>query len=379
MKSKAILYLGLILPLAGQAQEGPTVSVTVRGEATIFGGDLAAAREEALVDAQRNALEQVLGVKIRSQTAVQDFTLADDTILSMISGYVKSSEILSEKQEQDYLVLEVQCEVAQQLTDEEASKLMRNFSCVVGFATEIDGQKVDDERLPNKLSADLVKAGFDVRDASQLASLKGFEEHYPAALEKQDAAAARWIGRQLLSNVVVIGQARLKQSQKKELTTYTGPIGVYSYDCWVVARAIETETGQIIAQHSSGIEGIRGTSDTPQKAVTEALANSEKRLSADLIAQLVAYGGKKSRPITVEVMGIPTLEEFQEVKQFLNNIRFRDTEVADLGFEEGKTSTFRFNYSENVNLIALKLDHLPNLAVIERTESKVVCRYAREP
>jgi hypothetical protein len=65
------------------------------------------------------------------------------------------------------------------------------------------------------------------------------------------------------------------------------------------------------------------------------------------------------------------------VKQYLTNIRFRDSEVSDLGFEKGQTSTFRFNYSEKINLVAVKLDHLPSLSVIDRSEVKVVCRYTR--
>lgn len=378
MKPQLFLLFLLAPILAAFAQEGPTVSVTVRGEATIYGGDVPAAREEALVDAQRNALEQVLGVKIKSETAVQDFMLADDTILTMISGYVKDSRILSEKQEMEFLVLEVECDVVKELSEEEAQKLMRNFSCVVGFTTVIDGRKADDNRLANKLSTELVKAGFDVRDTSQLASLQGYDSHYRDATERQDVAAARWIGRQLLSNVVIVGDANVKLKEKKEVGGFAGPVGVYVYECWLNAKAVEASTGQIIAQYTSGIEGVRGTGDTSEKAITDALSKAEKEFSRDLITQLVAYGGRKSRPITIEVEGIPTYDEFQKVKQFLTNIRFRDSEVSDLGFEEGRTSTFRFDYSEKINIIAFKLDHLPNLSVIERTENKVVCRYSRQ-
>lgn len=353
------------------------MTVTVRGEATVFEGDIPAAREEALVDAQRNAIEQVLGVKIEAETAVQDFMLADDTILSMISGYIKSSTILSEKQEKDFLVLEVECEVVKELSPEEAKKLMRNFSCVVGFTTEIDGNKVEDNRLANKLSAELVQANFDVRDASQLLALEGLRGRFLAATQNQDLAAARWIGQKLLSNLVIVGHAKLKLKEKKEVSGFAGPVGVYVYDCWLEARAIEAESGQIIAQYASDIAGTQGTGSDAEKAITDALTRAEKAFSKDLIAQLNAYAGKKSRPITVLVDGIPSYEEFQKVKQFLTNIRFRDSDVSDLGFEEGKTSTFRFNYSEKINLVALKIDHLPNLSVTERTENKVVCRFSR--
>lgn len=376
---KPILSVLVLLMTAAMvmAQVDSVVTVTVRGEATIFEGDLPAAREEALVDAQRNAVEQVLGVEIRAETAIQDFMLADDTILSMISGYIKNSKILSEKQEMEFLVLEVECEVVKELSEEEAQKLMRNFSCVVGFTTEIDGGVVDDNRLANRLIADLVKADYDVRDISQLLSVEGYAGRYRAAVERQDIASARWIGRQLLSNVVILGKAKLELKEQKEVTGFAGTVGVYVYDCWLEARAIEAESGQIIAQYASDFEGVQGTGNTPQKAVTDALTKAEKAYSKDLISQLTEYGGKKSRPITVNVEGIPSYEEFQKVKQYLTNIRFRDSDVSDLGFEKGQTSTFRFNYSEKINLVALKLDHLPNLSVIDRSEIKVICRYSK--
>ncbi|TKJ42353.1 hypothetical protein CEE37_01340 [candidate division LCP-89 bacterium B3_LCP] len=366
----------LLLLSAVWAQDSPVETVTVRGEATIYEGDIPAARDEALVDAQRNALEQVMGVQIKSETAIQDFMLADDTILSMISGHVKDSRITSEKQEMEYLVLEVECDVVKELSPEEAQKLMRNFSCVVGFTTEIDGGVVDDNRIGNKLISDLVKADFDVRDISQMLSLEGYQAQFRKAVDNQDIAAARWIGRQLLSNVVIVGKAKLEMKEKKEVTGFAGVVGVYVYDCWLEARAIEAESGQIIAQYASEFEGVQGTGNTPQKAVTMAMTRAERAFSKDLLSQLTEYGGKKSRPITVEVEGIPTYESFQKVKQFLSNVRFRDSEVSDLGFAAGEKSTFRFNYSEKINLIAIKLDHLPNLSVMDRSEVKVICRYS---
>ncbi|HEX7344244.1 MAG TPA: flagellar assembly protein T N-terminal domain-containing protein [bacterium] len=377
MKLTLTILFILISIAPSWAQTFPAGTVTARGEATIYGGDIAAAREEALVDAQRNALEQVLGVKIRSETAVQDFALADDAILSMVAGFVSNVKILSEKQEGENLSIEIQCDVARELSDEEAAPQVRNFACVLGLTVEIDGQKTDDDRFVNKLSADLVKAGFDVRDASQLRALKGFDEHLATA-GKQDVEAARWIGRQMLANVVIVGKASLKQTEKKEVTSYTGAVGVYAYDAWTEARAIETTTGQIIAQSASQVAGVRGVGDTPQKAVTEALANAERQLSADLLNQLAAYRGRKLRPITVEISGIPSYEKFQIIKGMLNSIRFRESEVSDLGFQEGKTSSFQFDYSENINLIASKLERLPYLSVVEKTAGKVICRYAAE-
>jgi hypothetical protein len=375
-----LIPLSLILLLSlTYAQEGAPVTVTVRGEATVLNGDVPAAREEALVDAQRNALEQVLGVQIEAETAVQDFMLADDTILSMISGFVKDSKILSEKQEMEFLVLEVECSVVKELSEAEAQQLMRNFSCIVGFTMELDGERVEnDNRLTNKLISELVKADYDVRDASQLLSIEGFNGMFLRAAEKEDVKAARWIGQQMLSNVVIVGHAKLKLKEKKEVSGFAGSTGVFVYDCWMDARAIEAESGQIIAQFAAPLEGIQGTGSNEDKAITDALVKAEKPFLNDLMSQLTAYAGRKSRPITILINGIPSYDEFLKVKQYLKNVRFRDSEVSDLGFEQGQTSTFRFNYSEKMNLIALKMEHLPSLTVVERTENKVTCRYFRE-
>jgi hypothetical protein len=291
---------------------------------------------------------------------------------------VKSCSVLSEKSEAGILFLQTQCVVSKELSEEEARKLMRTFSCVVGFTMEIDGGEVDDDRLANKISSDLVHADFDVRDIQSLADLKGYQPRLEAALERQDLTAARWIGRQMLSNVVVVGKAKLKLRERKEVTSFAGVIGVYIYDGWLDAKAIETESGRIIAQHATQIEGVQGSGDTPQKAVTDALTRLANNFSKELIAQLDTYAGKKSRPITIEIQGLPSLEEYQKVKQMLNNVRFRDSEVQDVGFEAGKISAFRFNYAENINMIALKLDHVPTLTVREKTPNKVVCLFSRE-
>jgi hypothetical protein len=370
-----ILTLLLAIGLA-HAQIGPATTVTARGEAAIVGGDVPAAREEALVDAQRNALEQALGVKVRGSSAVQDFALADDAVLSMIQGYVRSTKILSETRVDSILTLEVQCEVAQSLSDDEADKLVRNFSCVVEVGVEIDGQKVDDNRLEQTLSAELVKAGFEIHDLSQLASRAEYDSTFTAAVDSQNVAAASWMGRQLLSNIVLLVRARLEQRAKKQVTGYAGVVGVYAYDCRLEGRAVETESGRIIAQYAAPVKGVAGAGDTPQKAVSDALTRAQGEFTNDLVAQLSRYSGKKSRPITVEIEGLPALADFQKVKTLLNNIRFRDSEVSDLGFQEGRTSTFRFDYSENINLIALKLDRTPGLEVTQRSVNKVLCRYA---
>ncbi|RKZ24730.1 hypothetical protein DRQ20_06515, partial [bacterium] len=89
--------IALLLPLFLLAQE-ETKTVVVEGTAMI-GTDLAKARDEAIEDALRSAVEQGVGLLISSETLVKNFQVIEDRILSRSHGYVASYEIVQERKE----------------------------------------------------------------------------------------------------------------------------------------------------------------------------------------------------------------------------------------------------------------------------------------
>ena len=78
---------------SGSADSGKTV--TVEGVGAIVGGDLAQARDEAVVDAYRRALEAA-GVSVRSHTTVENFQVLIDEITANASGYIQSLTVVDE-------------------------------------------------------------------------------------------------------------------------------------------------------------------------------------------------------------------------------------------------------------------------------------------
>ena len=79
------------LPAAAQGQAKAEEDRTVEavGEAAIVTGDEVKAREEAKKNALRNAVEQVAGTLVSSDTLVKGSTLVQDRILTNSQGYVK--------------------------------------------------------------------------------------------------------------------------------------------------------------------------------------------------------------------------------------------------------------------------------------------------
>ena len=66
------------------------------GMATIYDNAIDIARDKALENAQRNAVEEKVGVMITSVTEVENFQVKMDQILSESKGFINSYEIISE-------------------------------------------------------------------------------------------------------------------------------------------------------------------------------------------------------------------------------------------------------------------------------------------
>src|SRR5262245_65731538 len=90
----SVLFLCLALPLFAQDSK----QITAEGVASV-GNDPAAARDKAIEDALRRAVEQAVGTIVESETAVENYQLLSDKIYSHSSGYVKDYKVVSEKTE----------------------------------------------------------------------------------------------------------------------------------------------------------------------------------------------------------------------------------------------------------------------------------------
>ncbi len=76
-------------------QAGKTV--TAEGLSFFEPGRELIAREKALDEAKRSAVEKAMGTTIESRTAVEDFQVVKDQIMSRSAGYLKDIKILEEK------------------------------------------------------------------------------------------------------------------------------------------------------------------------------------------------------------------------------------------------------------------------------------------
>ncbi|MDP7317508.1 MAG: flagellar assembly protein T N-terminal domain-containing protein, partial [SAR324 cluster bacterium] len=89
-----ILLAGLLVFVVVGAPHAREVEVT--GSATIYSNNVGGARTQALKNAQRQAVEQGVGVVIDSNTLARNYEVIRDEILSTSQGFVSNYEILKE-------------------------------------------------------------------------------------------------------------------------------------------------------------------------------------------------------------------------------------------------------------------------------------------
>ncbi len=95
MKNILALFLMTLVSVPANLFAGQLV--TAKGMSFVEAGREVLAREKALDEAKRTAIEKAVGVSIQSSTVVENFQVVKDQIFSRTSGYLSNLKILEEK------------------------------------------------------------------------------------------------------------------------------------------------------------------------------------------------------------------------------------------------------------------------------------------
>lgn len=125
------LALGLV---AGNAMAKDS-EVQTLGVAAVIGGDKASARDRAIADAQRKAVEQAVGTMVSSETVTENYQLVSDKIFSKAKGYIKNYKIVSEKEESGTVMVTIKATVG-------AGDLKKDLDGILGLLRAKDMPRV---------------------------------------------------------------------------------------------------------------------------------------------------------------------------------------------------------------------------------------------
>lgn len=276
------------------------------GYSAITGANTVLARDAAIDDALRKAVEQAVGSIVSSDTMVENYQILRDSVYTKTRGYVKGYAIVNENQTFDMYQVTVRATVAtgDLKNDIDAIGLMqlkaerpRVLFMVAEHATSergpVDGRYKywwqpggeggrdafhDAAASENTLKELFLNKGFNVVDASSAPARH--EIPRPFMVPDVSIAAATEIGRGLNAEVVVRGKAAVKRGPP------TGPgsrVGVYMAD--ITVEAVRVDSGTVLAS-ARGHGVARNISEV--SGVSEALSKASLEAGDKLVGQILA-------------------------------------------------------------------------------------------
>ena len=209
-----LLFAAVLVCLAGTAplcHGGESKEIVATGMGS---GDRAAARDAAISDALRKAVEQGVGTYITSNTTVEQMMLVEDRIYSESRGFVESYDILSEGEKDGVYAVKIRARVSMgKLKDELAAigiimekKLNPRVMVVVRSRTNNNAFPVFSEEgsrsAGNLVESMMMAKGFRLVDAGQTARKKKLAAMLSGSLAEA-ARQARDFGAEVLVDVEV--------------------------------------------------------------------------------------------------------------------------------------------------------------------------------
>lgn len=394
------VVLSLLTVCLGSAW-GEVQCLNGQGSAAIVNSDLSSAKLEATARARWAALEQAVGVEVRSQGVVENSALLDDLVSMQAKGTITSSKVLSEKQDQGTYQVTVNACIEPSKAAEAVASLALNNSVAVFLPARRprvlleseSAAKVADSRktllkanatthtlkeeqeesniLSDTLIEKLVDQGYTVTDIAPTGVLDA--EEVDKAIKSGNFIAMRSLIGKYLSNLLLIGKVDYTVSQKKGEEIGYGieaPFNRVTVRLTYRLLTRERDSGKLV------IVGA-GTSEAKGNAANleDAAAKGMQSLSAKVIPTLLDKFARQikgvSRKITVRVDGLDGVDQTFDIKQAINGAAWV-SEVEATGLNE-----YRVSYPENSIYLANSLSRNPKLKLVEFSPYSIRMSYRK--
>jgi len=345
-----------------QANSKPAQEVTASGMGSIINGDVAHARDDAIEDALRKGLEQVMGMMVSAETLVENFQLIEDNIFSKTQGYVQHYDVVQEGK-RDESLYEVTVHAVVKMSDlksdlEAIQTLIRRKNTPrmmvlidetnIGETPGMHLVTTDLNTAENALMDQFMSKGF--RFVDQQTVKANMDKAVAAAILRGDVAKAAALGKSNGAEVVVTGKAVAKATETEAFGTK-----IRSQQATVTARAIRTDTGDIIATGSAQgafphIDDMTGGAKAIQKACAQ--------LSEDLMQKILdrwQSDVNAGATMTLKVQGI---SGYSQLKKFEASLKYYVRGLTTVTRREysGQYATFEVEMKGNADDLAERLD-----------------------
>lgn len=365
-----ICAIMLPAPSFAGPDEPETRTVDAQGFSTISGDNDVIARDGAIADALRKAVEQAVGTMVSSETMVENYQVLSDSVYTNTQGYVKSYTVIGESKTPALYQVNVRAVVAigtikndldalglLHVKAEKPRVLFMIAEQNVGdkYYTfwwwgkrEFMGETVDMSAAETSLKELFLSKGFNVVDISGSMDTLDISNAFKVADLTNDGA--RQIGRKVNAEVVIKGKALAKEGAR----TPGSQVAAYIAD--ITAQAIRVDTGEVLAS-TRGHGVARNISEVT--GGTEALSRASTELGDKLIDQIVAKWTKGNQ-VTIRISGITDYKKVANIKNALKK-QVRGVSAVYQRRFEGGLAVFELDTKTSAQTIADEMASISGL------------------
>jgi hypothetical protein len=285
--------------------------VQAQGTASIHKNFVAIARDRAIDDAQRLAIEQAVGVMISNETLVENYQVISDKILQQSKGYIQSYEILSDQREGNIYKVTIQAVVSigQIKNDLEAIHLVIARKFKPRLMILFDGRDQEDSIAEAGMTKYFLSKGFKLVNSDIVRKNLEYDRLMNLARDPQGAAK---VGKRFGAEVILLCSAETSSSAFR-----VGDVEMYTNRATISAKVVNADTGSIITTGSETkrIPGIQGLIQPTTEQGAELLAS---KLMNDILNQ---WSSELTNTVEVKlfVSQFRSFDELSSFKTFLTN------------------------------------------------------------
>lgn len=370
----------IVLVLATWAKGDELRTVTAEGVGAILAGDVALARDRAVKDAQRNAVELTVGVLIDAKTINHNYTLIKDEIYARSAGYVQDYKILEEWQETGLLRVIIQARVT-------TAPLQKDLDRVI---EAVERPRILFMVSQQDIGENQSKAWWEgTAGMGRLVAEATLQQHFidnhflvvdhalkqpagPVPLDPSDSQATA-VGRDYDAEVVILGHAVVKDA---------GPIeefDLHSYRAEISVRAIQVDNGHVLASANASaaaphIDSLAGAN--------VALKNASEKLGSTLVPKIIDKWVKPAVVVTIDVVDITRYADFVRFKGVLKDQVWGVDKVYQRAFQINKANlevSYRGTAQDLADELALKSFDTFRVDIVAASQNRLKLRFIAKP
>jgi len=320
-------------------------NVSIEGEAEIVNSETTA-ESNAVADALRNAVEQVTGVYVSSETKVSNFEVLKDEIYTKASGFVSDYKIVEKQKKDKTIWVKINATVSLEPLAESLKKLGLLRKWTIAVILNSNDPKLSKlgavESAKSSIDGVILDSGFKVVDQEVIASLEN------PSIMKQILAGNYMAASQTLRNngvdILVIGKVSGATFAGKKMDAYGIDVNLSTGKGKIDAKVIRADTGELLATKTFE-ESAVGAKDT----ISEALQKSGELAGNYFVKEIMKLPASTTSYIQLSVKGLTysKAKSFESLLKQVKSIR----KVTPKGYRNS-IALYEIEIEGDVNLLA---------------------------